>query len=503
MTTVASAPSRVCVVIREANPASVEPAIVRAREAGGLIELRLDYLRLEDLNASNVAKWVHLAEGPVILTLRRKPNGGEFDGSEETQIRILKSLRATGAAFIDLEIETIESYLGGSLASLKTSSVPCIASYHNFQQTPADLEAVYRRLLNSGPDILKLATHAKDFEDNLRLLQLAERAKRDGLPVIIASMGQLGTFSRIMACGLGSLWTYASLEKGRESASGQFTAQELKDLYSVDEITRSTQVYGVIGWPVGHSLSPHIHNPALRRQGLNARYLPFPIKDLTDFAPHLRRFAGFSVTIPHKVQILDFVDVIDQTVKQTGAANTLVNRGEKLFAYNTDVAGIEQALKEAFKEGVRETTLLGTGGAARAAALVLREKKCKVTVLARDTRKAELFAGEFGFGCDALSRSIKYGGDLLINATSAGMFPRIDESPLPAEALNYRYVFDMVYNPLETRLMRQAGGRSIVISGVEMFVAQAARQFELWTEQGAPVDLMREIVLRQLARSVT
>ena len=211
-----------------------------------------------------------------------------------------------------------KAFLGGSLAPLKSTSSTWIASYHNFQETPADLAAIYRRLKNSGADILKIATQAVSFEDNFRLLEQAQVAQRDGIPIIIAAMGELGTFSRLIATGRGSLWTYASLQKGRESAPGQFTASELKHLYSVDEIDESTQVYGVIGWPVGHSLSPHIHNPALRQLGLNARYLPFPIKDLKDFGPHLRRFAGFSVTIPHKVRILDFVDVIDETVQANG-----------------------------------------------------------------------------------------------------------------------------------------------------------------------------------------
>ena len=264
-----------CVVVRESDPASMEASIVRAREAGGVLEFRLDYLKPEDLSAANVGKWVELAQRPVVLTLRRRANGGGFDGSEEAQVRILKSLRG---AFIDLEIETIESFLGGSLAPLKSTSSTWIASYHNFQETPADLATIYRRLKNSGADILKIATQAMSFEDNFRLLEQAQVAQRDGIPIIIAAMGELGTFSRLMATGRGSLWTYASLQKGRESAPGQFAASELKHLYSVDDINESTQVYGVIGWPIGHSLSPHIHNPALRQLGLNARYLPFSIQ---------------------------------------------------------------------------------------------------------------------------------------------------------------------------------------------------------------------------------
>src|SRR5206468_9143370 len=179
-----------------------------------------------------------------------------------------------------------------------------IASYHNFLETPADLAAIYRRLKRSGAQVLKIATQAVSFEDNFRLLEQAEVARCEGIPIIIAAMGELGTLSRLVATGRGSLWTYASLQQGSESAPGQFTASALKEIYAIDEMDRSTQLYGVIGWPLGHSLSPHIHNPALRQSGLNARYLPFPIKDLKDFAPHLRRFGGFSVTIPHKVNIL-------------------------------------------------------------------------------------------------------------------------------------------------------------------------------------------------------
>jgi len=483
------------VVVRERDPASVEASILRARETGGMLEFRLDYLQPEALKPSNVAKWVELAQKPVILTLRRRPNGGEFDGSEETQVEMLRSFEG---AFVDLEIETIESFLGGSLASLKSTSRTWIASYHNFSETPADLASIYGRLKRSGAQVVKIATQAVTFEDNFRLLGQVEAAQSDGMPIIISAMGELGTFSRLVATGSGSLWTYASLQQGSESAPGQFTASALKDIYAVDEIDRSTQLYGVIGWPLGHSLSPHIHNPALRRSGLNARYLPFPIKDLKDFAPHLKRFGGFSVTIPHKVQILNFVDALDETVKQIGAANTVVNRDQKLFAYNTDVHGTKQALSNAFQEGVHKTTLLGTGGAARAAAFVLKEKNCAVTVLARDPRKAERFAIEFGFASDSLSEARRYKGDLLINATSVGMSPNITESPLPTDALDYRYVFDMVYNPMETRLIREARKKSNVISGVEMFVAQAARQFELWTGKPAPSELMRKLLLQHL-----
>jgi len=490
---------RICVVVRESNPEQFEHAIVQSRQIAGILELRLDYLSPTDLTPSAVANRVCMANCPVILTLRRKSNGGEFAGSEAAQVRLLRSLLKVGAAYIDLEIETVEGFLGGHLDSLRSGSARWIASYHNFEHTPADLSAIYERLLRTKPDIVKLATQACRFEDNFRMLELAQRAQREGQPIVALAMGELGAFSRFAALSTGSLWTYGSLGQGKESAPGQLNAEELNNVYSVGQLREDTAIYGVIGYPVGHSLSPHIHNAAFHQLSLNACYLPFAVRDLADFSTHLRKFAGFSVTIPHKVKILDYVDNVDETVRLTGAANTLVNRQGRLFAYNTDVPAIEQALQKPLREGIHRATLLGTGGAARAAALVLKGTGCQVTVLARDPRKAGAFAGEFGFQYDALERGANCHGDLLINATSVGMCPNVAQSPLPPEALDYRYVFDMVYNPPETRLLREAQPRSFTISGVEMFIAQAARQFELWTGDAAPVPLMREIVLQRLA----
>jgi len=490
----------ICAVIRESSGTEIERAISLAQQSAGAIELRLDYLKISELTPANVSHWIRQADRPVVLTLRRKPNGGEFTGSETQQMQILTSLLGAGASFIDLEIETIENYLRGQLTPLENASAQWIASYHNFVETPQSLDPIYRRLLATKAGILKVATFSRNFADNFRLLQLTERAMQDRQPAIITAMGELGTLTRILALGLGSLCTYGSVRKGQESAPGQPTVDELKDLYAVDQTNPSTQVYGVIGYPVTHSLSPHIHNPAFRRIGLNARYLPFSIQDLTNFGPYLKKFAGFSVTIPHKISILDFVDVVDETVKLTGAANTLVRQANQIVAYNTDVDGVSHALQEPFKQKVRCVTLLGTGGAARAAAWVLKQENCSVTVLARDGQKARAFAESLGFAHDTLDRAERYSGDLLINATSVGMFPGLEDTPIPRQALRYRYVFDMVYNPLETRLMREAASRATVISGVEMFVAQGARQFELWTGKPAPRELMREIVLEKLRR---
>ena len=489
---------KICIAIGETHTAKIEEAILKARSEAEYLELRLDFLKEHNLCPSTFQNWQRLAGIPLIVTLRRQANGGAFTGNESEQIAILRAAVESNVPFVDIEIETVENFLKGQLSSLRRTNTQFIVSYHNFHETPADIEGIYQRLQKVRPDVLKIATVARSFSDNFRLLELIEKAKQERLPIIVVAMGELGIYSRIVAAGRGALLTYGSIGAGRETAPGQLLAADLKNLYSVDEINTETLIYGVIGYPIGHSLSPHIHNQAFREKGLNSRYLPFSLKELRDFGPYLRRFAGFSVTIPHKVGILEHVDDVDVSAKSVGAANTVVKQGDKIRAYNTDLDGIKYALRNALREGLRQVVLLGAGGAARSAALVLKENNCDVTVLARNIERARLFAQEFGFAFDSLSEAPKYRGDLLINSTPVGMSPHADETPLPANLIDYRYVFDMVYNPIETRLMRESRSKATVIGGVDMFVAQAARQFELWTGLKAPRDLMESIVVEKL-----
>jgi 3-dehydroquinate dehydratase / shikimate dehydrogenase len=492
--------NRICVVIRERDEAAVETALRSSRNVAGFCEIRLDYLPSHQITPANLGKWVKLAGTAVIVTLRRTANGGEFGGDEAGQIRVLESILQCGAAYFDLEIETVENHLKGRLDLLRKGQSRWIVSYHNFQETPRDLSQVCHRLLACKPDVVKIATKACTFADNFRLLDLIREARLSRKDLILVAMGELGAYSRILGPGAGSFLTYASTERGRESAPGQFTAEELNKVYRVNEIQAETKIYGVIGYPIGHSLSPYVHNAAFQSYGLNACYLPLAVPDLSDLSARLKYFAGLSITIPHKVSMLRYVDRQDETVHSTGAANTLVIRPDRIDAHNTDVAGVLTALREPIEKGIRQVTLLGTGGAARSAAVVLKHLDCQVSVLARDREKAKAFATEFGFAFSQLSEASKFSGDLLINATAVGMFPRVDEIPIPSEAIRYRYVFDMVYNPLETRLLQAARSRAIAISGLEMFLGQAARQFELWTGQQAPLQLMREVALARLAR---
>jgi len=489
---------KISTVIREYAPGDFETAILGSRRDSDLLEFRLDFLDPSQLTLELMQRWVALAGVPVIGTLRRKPFGGRFEGGAVEQLEMLERIRGAGFSFLDIEVETLEAVGPARLKKIRDGSWRLIGSYHNFRETPSDLQSVFQRIMAVNADVVKIATLAADFADNFRLLELVSQGERQGLPIIAVAMGELGVFSRLVAPSRGAMLTYASTRAGQETAPGQFTSRDLKCVYGLNSIDAGTLFYGVIGHPIGHSLSPQVHNYAFRQLGLNCRYLPLPTPDLEAFAPYLQRFGGLSVTLPHKVGVLRYVSSRHPSVAACGAANTLVRRDDGLWAYNTDLDGVRHALRDCLDGPPARTVLLGAGGAARSAAAVLRDAGWRVTVLARNRSKAEALAGDFGFEADSLERSSRYSGDLLINATPVGMSPAIHESPVPGEELRYGTVFDMVYNPLETRLLREAGKRARVVSGLEMFVGQAARQCFLWTGREAPLQGMREVVLKRM-----
>ncbi|MDE2665283.1 MAG: shikimate dehydrogenase [Acidobacteriota bacterium] len=489
---------KICTVIRECDPGDFETAILESRRDSDLLEFRLDFLDPFQLTPERMQDWVALAGVPVIGTLRRKPFGGRFEGGAFEQLEVLGRIRGAGFSFLDIEVETLEAVGPAPLKKIRDGSWRLIGSYHDFRETPSDLQSIFQRILAVNADVVKIATLAADFADNLRLLELVSQGRRQDLPVIAVAMGELGVYSRLVAPSRGAMLTYASTRAGQETAPGQFTSRDLKGVYGLNTIDADTLFYGVIGHPIGHSLSPQVHNHAFRHLGLNCRYLPLPTPKLEAFAPYLKRFGGLSVTLPHKVPVLRHVDEQHPSVAACGAANTLVRREDGLWAYNTDLDGVRHALRDCLDGSPGRAVLLGAGGAARSAGAVMRDAGWRVTVLARNRSRAEALARDFGFEADSLERSSRYSGDLLINATPVGMSPAIHESPVAGEALRYGTVFDMVYNPLETRLLREARNRARVVSGLEMFVGQAARQCFLWTGREAPLHGMREVVLRRM-----
>jgi 3-dehydroquinate dehydratase / shikimate dehydrogenase len=334
--------------------------------------------------------------------------------------------------------------------------------------------------------------------DNISMIRFLAR-EGDRHPVVGMCMGEQGLISRILGVRAGSAFTFASAASGQETAPGQVTAQQLRTVYRIEQLDVATRVYGVVGDPIGHSLSPVIMNAAFRRENVNAVYLALHAKTLKDLLTCVREIPiyGVSVTMPYKESMLAHLDNTDSHTTKIGACNTVVRAQDgKLYGFNTDTAGIIRPLERRLStiEGAR-ILVLGAGGAARAAVFGLKERGAEVYILNRSLAHAKKLAHQARARIMKRTDLKKAAFDVIINATPVGM-GNSRETPLQDKEINARYLFDMVYDPPETRLMKLAKERGAqIIPGIEMFVHQAARQFEIWTGKPAPWDEMLRVVL--------
>ncbi len=466
------------------------------QQGAQLVELRLDYIGGE----VNLKRLLADRPSPVVITCRRERDGGKWAGTDEQRLMLLRSAIAEGVEYVDLE-DDIASQIP------RYGKTKRIISLHDYRKTPDDLNEIHARLASHDPDIIKLATTANQSHDNLRMLELVARSK---VPTVGICMGDIGTPSRLLAGRFGAPFTFATFHHERTLAPGQLSYQQMTDIYHYDQIDAQTTVYGVIGDPIGHSLSPMVHNAAFRRQGINAVYIPFrvPREHLSQFledAPALG-IKGLSVTIPHKEAVLKKLSSSDATMTGVGAANTLLFDNGKIAGFNTDyqaaLDSLEQALEAHYgRKGSLEgqaALVLGAGGAAKAIAFGLKQLGAVVTIAGRTGQRAQQLAD--GLKCKTLDWNNRYAfqPDLLVNCTPVGMHPNVDATPYDKHHLRpSMVVFDTVYNPENTLLIKDARSQSCtVVTGVEMFVRQACLQFKLFTGQEAPSELMRDVLKR-------
>jgi len=465
-----------------------------------LVELRLDYIN----GQINLKRVLPDRPGPLIITIRRQQDGGKYNGSEEARVMQLRTAIAEGVDYVDLE-EDVAARIP------RYGRTKRIISLHDFRKTPENLAELHARLAALDPDIIKLATLANHPHDNLRMLRLVRESK---IPTVGFCMGDIGTPSRLLAGRFGSPFTYATFHHERTLAPGQLSFQQMRDIYRYDDITPETEVYGVIGDPIAHSFSPLIHNAAFQQLGLPKVYLPFriPREQLTGFLEDARELGirGLSVTIPHKEAVLKSVGKLDRAARGVAAANTILFEEGELSGFNTDyraamdslAAALEVPEAEAssrFLQG-RTAMVLGAGGAARAIAYGLIRRGADVVLASRTSQRAEALA-KF-LGCRAVDWTSRHNHsiDILVNCTPLGMHPNVDETPVEKHHLKpSMLVFDTVYNPESTLLVKDARSRSCtVVTGVEMFIRQAALQFKLFTGQEPPTDLMRDVLRRAI-----
>jgi 3-dehydroquinate dehydratase / shikimate dehydrogenase len=467
--------------------------IASAPAVADILELRLDLIADPDLNVL-----FDSASLPVIATCRSKIDGGQFKGQEEARIQLLRD--ALRADYVDIEVSTPRELLQPFLEGVDPSKI--ILSYHDFSHTPEDFNPLYDAMCELPGDIIKIVTYARDLHDNLKMFDLLKRAKQENKKLIGLCMGDLGEISRVLSPLFGGFLTFGSLETGQESAPGQMPAKTLKDIYRVNTARSDFKIYGVIGNPVSKSQGYLVHNKAFEEKGSSDIYVSFRVDNVEKFFHGYKDFfSGLSVTMPAKEQIIPLLDRIDETAGKIGAVNTVVKEGSDWVGYNTDCSGAISALEACTTLQGKNILILGSGGTAKAIGYGVKEKGGRLTVTYnKNKERGESLAKELGcdlvYARDAGIRPI----DVLINCSPVGMSPNVNESPFPARDFKEgMVVFDSVYNPLETRLLREAKAAGCtVIPGSELFINQAARQFELWTGQSAPIDTMREVLLKKL-----
>jgi 3-dehydroquinate dehydratase / shikimate dehydrogenase len=491
---------RLCVAVSASDAAEMLAKADQAARDNSFIELRLDHLSRPGLALSKVRHFVETHPGlTLIATCRRAASGGKFRGSIASQLDILAKAAALGFQLVDVELQTALKCKPQLLQKLRANA-GLILSFHDFRGTKK-LDETLEKMRSIPADYYKVVSTATTLSDNVTMMQFLAR-EGDNHSLVGVCMGEQGIISRVLGVRAGGVFTFAALGAGEETAPGQISAQELRSVYRIEQVDAATRVYGVVGDPIGHSLSPVIMNAAFRRENVNAVYLKLHAKALKDLLNCVREIPihGLSITMPYKEAILPYLDNTDSHTTKIGACNTVVRAQDgKLYGFNTDTSGVVRPLER------RLTTLqgakilvLGAGGAARAAVFGLAERGAEVYILNRSIGPAKKLARR------AHARSLKRGDlkkhvfDVIINATPVGM-GNTRETPLQEKEINARYVFDMIYDPLETRLLQLARQRgSQIIPGIEMFVHQAARQFEIWTGKPAPQDEMLQVVMLAL-----
>jgi len=501
---------RIGVVVAENTAAAALKALRRALKgpqvagnsstAGGsqTIELRLDWLSSTS-EFERLLPQLRLDRNKVcvIATLRRRAAGGKYAGGRREQMALLRRAAEAGCAWCDVEVESAERLGAEALKELRRAGARVMISFHDFRATPRDMSAVVRRLERCGGDAIKIAAQSLSLADSVKVLAVARR-RRD---VIAVPMGEIGLPARVLALRAGSALAYAAADQ--TTAPGQLSVGEMRGMYRAEKLDRRTRVYGVIGNPIAHSLSPLMHNAAFAARHVNAVLLPFLVDDLKDFLAACPKFGvkGFAVTLPLKQAIIPHLDAFDPLAARIGAVNTVVVRGDGgLYGYNTDYVGVLRSLSSRVALKGSRVLLLGAGGAARAAAFALVEAGALVCICAR--REAQAVALARAAGGVAIARSKLKGEffDAIVNATPIGL-RRSDGAPLRADELNCRVVMDMIYRPMRTKLRKLAERRGIeTVSGAEMFIAQGIAQWEIWMGERAPIATMRRVTLAALNR---
>jgi 3-dehydroquinate dehydratase/shikimate dehydrogenase len=526
-----------CVPIFVESRDQTQRDIALAGEAGAdIVELRVECAVDREL-VTQIASYCAL---PCIVTARAEAEGGQCERSNDDRLELLQAGLRGKATYVDIERATLKETHEGAF-DLKR-----IVSAHDFKGRPERLYNIVSEINGLEAAATKIVWMARSVRDNIEAFEILQNRTK---PTIALCMGEAGLISRVLAKKFGAFLTFASLRDESATAPGQVTIHDMKRLYRWDALNNNTKVYGVVAQPVTHSMSPAIHNAAFDRVGHDGVYLPMLVNaGYESFKAFMESFlafepldlSGLSITLPHKENALRYLKEkgaeVEELAERIGAVNTIVieRKGNsatevalpvrglrstdsvepRLRGINTDYAAILDSITD--KLGITREQLkayrvavIGAGGTGRTAVAALAHYGATVVVYNRTFERAEELANEFNgrSGKVVAARMEKLCDScchIYINTTSVGMHPKVDESPLggaPPKFSSDTVVFDTIYNPMKTKLLQlaeQAGAKTI--GGVEMFVRQAAAQFEAWTGKPAPHDLMRQTIEARLQK---
>ncbi len=516
----------ICIPITDEKQKDALISVERSAPAADAIELRMDLIADGNLSHLMAAARKVSDRVKIIVTCRRKEESllppsinqalPKREMTSTSKMHLLKQAIELGADFIDVELAMGDKAVKQlqSFRRKHKSSTRIIVSWHDISKTPSFkiLKEIFQACAETGADIVKIVPYARKMADNLTVLNLIAYAKTQNREIIAMCMGELGQTSRTMAPLWGSYLGFAVLPGGKKSAPGQLTVRVMREFQQLLQchqripqpwlLPPGASNLVLLGNPVRQSLSPLMHNEALKAMRIDGHYSAFCVSDLAAAIAGIRgmNIRGASVTIPFKTDVMEYLDEIDADAAALGAVNTIVNDRGRLAGYNTDWLGFIQALKDKTDIAKKTFVIIGAGGAARAAAYGIKKEGGRPIIVNRTQNSGRALAKRFGCPFYPLSAIGKIKADGLINTTSVGMYPQIHQSPVDATILtNYQVVMDVIYNPLKTKLLRDAGAQRLqTISGLEMFVRQGALQLKLWTGKDAPLALMRKTVRERL-----
>ena len=490
---------KICISVCAKTSQELFEKIVRAEDLADVIEVRFDCLEDEDL--LDIAKKLAATVKPFLFTLRSEEQGGRRETTIEQRKEFWSQVPANKWA--DLEPDIIEDFDGRGFEAL-------ICSYHASSNTAANIRQIFALLADTRAAIIKIAVPTEAAVDAIPVWSLLKNT--NGKAMVPVAMGEAGKWTRILGPAHGAFMTYASPDSGSETAAGQISADDMVRVYRVRELDRETEIFGIVASDTSYTASPWMHNAAFKAAEMNRVFIPLQTDNIEEFLVRMVRtetrevdlnFRGFSVTNPHKRTILKLLDKVDETAAKIGAVNTVSIEDGKLIGYNTDAPGFIAPLKKVLGtvKGAR-VAIAGAGGAARACAYALKQEGANVSIFARSYRKAQILADAIGVNAGAMNNTFRPGTiDILVNATPLGTKgPEQDVAIASAAQLNgLKLVYDLVYNPIETRLIREARMAGVpAIGGVDMVLAQGARQFEIWTGEKPAMDAMKSAILKKL-----